>query len=1082
MTLNRLVWCAFFLAGAAFGQPPLLQKPALSKTQIVFSYAGDLWVVAREGGEARKLTSAVGTETNPHFSPDGTQVAFTGEYDGNIDAFVVPASGGVPRRLTWHPGQDLVQGWTHDGKGVLIMSNRSNHSRGNKLFVARLEGGPEEEIPLPQAEEGSFSPDGSRIAYVPIQRAFTIWKRYRGGQTTPVWIANLADSKVEKVPRQNSNDFNPVWFGDRVYFLSDRSGPVSLFAYDTVKKTVTPVIKNDGLDLKWLAKGPDALVYEQFGAIFLVDPKTGKASKVDIKVTGDLTSVRPSIEKVAANINSWGLSPTGARVVFGARGEVFTAPAQKGDIRNLTETSGVAERAPKWSPDGRWIAYFSDESGEYMLNVREQSGFAPPKKISLGEPPTFYYNLFWSPDSKKIAYTDKRLNIWYVDLEKQKPVKVDSDTYDGPIKSMDPSWSPDSNWIAYTKLMKNNLRAAFVYSLETGKPAQVSDGMSDARYAVFDRSGDYLYFTASTNQGPASWWLDMSSVNRPVSRNVYVTVLAKDKPSPLAPESDEEKPAEPEKKPDAAKPDAAPKKTVIDLDGLSQRILAMPLPARNYVGLVAGKAGVLYAAEAVNVVDPNSFVPQTGSIVKFDWKTRKTEPVVADISAFEVSANGEKMLYRQGQGPTAGWFVAATSAPVRPGEGRLNLDTMEMRVNPREEWSQIYNEVWRIQRDFFYDPGLHGLNLAEAKKRYAPYLESVGSRGDLNYLFQEMLGEISVGHMFVGGGAQPQAKQVPGGLLGADYKLENGRYRIARVYTGENWNPQLRAPLTQPGVNVREGEYVLAVNGRELRASDNIHAFFEGTANKQVTLRVGPDAGGANARDVTVVPVANEFGLRNLAWIEGNRRKVEQLSGGKLGYLYLPNTGGGGYTNFNRYYFAQIDKQGLVVDERANSGGLAADYIIDYMRRPILNKWATREGEDFATPAGSVYGPKAMIIDEYSSSGGDAMPWYFRKMKIGPLVGKRTWGGLVGNIGAAPLIDGGFVSSPNVAFYNLEGSWDVENAGVPPDIEVEQDPFLWRQGRDPQLEKAVEAVLAELKKNPPPVFKKPAYPNYHVTK
>ncbi len=1068
----------FLLLGgfALSAQPPLFQKPAVNRTHIVFGYAGDLWIVPREGGDAKRLTAATGTETNPSFSPDGTLVAFTGEYDGNLDAFVVPATGGVPRRLTWHPGADLVQGWTPDGKGVLVTSNREAYLRGSRLFVARLDGGLEEQVPLPMAEEGSFSPDGARIAYVPLLRAFTVWKRYRGGQTTPVWIANLADSKVERVPRQNSNDFQPVWMGDKVYFLSDRNGPVTLFAYDPAKKTVAQLVKNDGLDLKWLAKGPDVLVYEQFGQIFLFDPKSGKAAKVEIRVSADLLAVRPSIEKALPYVQTASLSPTGARVLLAARGEVFTAPAQKGDIRNLTQTPGVAERAPAWSPDGKWIAYFSDESGEYALHLREQAGFAEAKKYPLAEP-TYYYTLAWSPDSKKVVYTDKKLNVWYLDLEKKTPVRVDADTYDSPIKNLDPAWAPDSKWIAYTKLLKNNLRAVFVYSLETGKTTQVSDGMSDARYAVFDKSGDYLYFTASTNQAAASWWLDMSSTNRPVTRSVYVTVLSKAKTSPLAPESDDEKVEAPKPEAPKAEPAKGPKPVTIDFEGISQRILALPLAAQNYLGLRAGKEGVLYVAEGPAVVDLGAQASAT--IQKFDLKTRKPEKVLEGVSWFDVSANGEKLLYRQGLGPAAQWFLAATNAPVRPGEGRVNLEGLEMRVNPREEWSQIYNEVWRLQRDFFYDPGLHGLNLAETKRKYAAYLESVGSRGDLNYLFQEMLGEMSVGHLFVAGGAQPQPKTVAGGLLGADYKVENGRYRFAKVYSGENWNPQLRAPLTQPGVNVQAGEYLLAVNGRELRAADNVHAFLESTAGKQMALRVGPNADGTGARDVTVVPVGSEFALRNLDWIETNRRRVDQTTGGKVAYVYLPNTAGAGYVNFNRYYFAQVDKQAAVVDERANGGGQAADYMIDHLQRPLMNKWSTREGADFSTPAGSIYGPKVMLIDEYSGSGGDALPWYFRKMKIGTLVGKRTWGGLVGNIGAIPLVDGGAVTSPNLAFWNLEGQWDVENAGVPADVEVDLDPAAWRAGRDTQLEKAVAVVLEQLQKNPPREFKKPAFPNYH---
>ena len=749
---------------------------------------------------------------------------------------------------------------------------------------------------------------------------------------------------------------------------------------------------------------------------------------------------------------------------------------------------------PQISPDGKWVAYFSDESGEYALHLREQHGLGDVRKIQLGNPPSFFYNPNWSPDNKKIAYTDKRLNIWYLELAKEKPVKVDTNTYDAPSRLYDPVWSPDSRWLAYTKQLKNHLRAVFIYSLESGKSSQITDGMSEARYPCFDKNGKHLYFTASTDAGPTSGWLDMSSFNRPVTRSVYVVVLRKDLPSPLAPESDEEKP--PEERKGVEAPAAAlgkdkdkdkeakekekskePEQVRIDVENISQRILALPIPARDYTGLYAGKSGVLFLLESVPV--PVGLALPTGPpgrvLHKFDLEKRKVEKVMEGVGPFGISHNGEKMLYRQGER----WFIAATAQPPKPGEGALKVDDMEVYVDPPAEWKQMYREVWRIERDFFYDPNHHGLDLKAAEKKHEKYLAGLGSRSDLNYLFAEMLDDMTVGHLYVGGGDTPQVKRVRGGLLGADYRIENGRYRFARVYSGENWNPELRAPLTQPGVNVVAGEYLLAVNARDLRAPDNIYSFFEATANKSVVLRVGPDPSGANSREVTVVPVESETALRNLAWIEDNRRRVDQLSGGRLAYVYLPNTSVTGYTNFNRYYFAQIGKDGAVIDERFNGGGTAADYIIDHMRRPLMNYWATREGEDFTTPLGAIFGPKAMIVNEYAGSGGDAMPWYFRKAGLGPLVGKRTWGGLVGIYDYPQLIDGGSVMAPRLAFWNPNGTWDVENHGVAPDIEVEQDPQAVRAGGDPQLERAVQVVLEALKKSPPPKHNKPAYPNYH---
>jgi tricorn protease len=1086
-------------AGVSFGQsnqqPLLTRNPTLSKTHIVFSFAGDLWIVDRAGGEARRLTTGTGNEAAPLFSPDGQWIAFTGEYDGNVDVYVVAASGGVPRRLTYHPGNDGVAGWTPDGKSVLFVSGRTSESgRTGQLFTIPVDGVSPTVVPLPMAYEGSFSPDGSRLAYVPLPRAFQAWKRYRGGRTTSVWIASLSDSSVEKLPRNNSNDFNPMWIEGKVYFLSDRSGPITLFSYDPATKRVAQVIQNDGLDIKAASAGPDAIVYEQFGSLNLFDLKAGKSHKVNVTINGDMLAVRPRYEKVATRISNAAISPSGMRALFEARGEILSVPAEKGDARNLTNTTGFAERDPAWSPDGKWIAYFSDESGEYALHLRNQTGMGEVKKISLGTPSSFFYGPTWSPDSKKIAYTDKRLNLWYVDIEKGTPVKV-ATSRRGLGGA---NWSPDSRWIAYTNPTESWYRAIYVYSLEENKSTQMTDGLSDAGSPQFDKSGKYLYFTASTDVGPAVFGFDMNSYPHRPTSSIYLAVLRKDTPSPLSPESDEEKVAEEkpmdkiaekpaaqegEKKADAAAAPAAagpqakpgdkkePPKVTIDFDKISQRIIALPIPARNFIGLAAGKPNTLFIAEF-----PGAGPGVMGATVhKYDLEKRKFDKVLENVGSFDLSANGEKMLFRQGPA----WFIASTMMPLKPGEGKIKTEDLEVHVDPVAEWNQMYRETWRIERDFFYDPNYHGLDLQETARKYEPYLKSLAHRADLNYLFQEMLGELTVGHLYVQGGDVPDPKRVPGGLLGADYKIENGRYRFARVYDGENWNPQLRAPLTQPGVIVAEGEYLLAVNGRNLTANDNVYAFFESTANKQVVIRVGPNADGSASREVTVVPVAGENGLRHLAWIEGNRRKVAQATGGKLAYVYLPDTAQGGYTNFNRYYFSQLDKEGAVIDERFNGGGHAADYIIDYLRKPLNSYWAVRDGDDFRQPFGTMPGPKAMIVNEYAGSGGDYMPWLFRRAGIGQLIGKRTWGGLVGIGGTPNLIDGGSVTAPNFAFYSPEGKWEVENHGVAPDIEVEMDPKAWRQGHDPQLEKAIEVVMDTLRKNPPQKTKRPAYPNYH---
>ncbi len=1071
-------------------QPTLYRQPAISSTNIAFSYAGDLWVVTRNGGDARRLTTGIGVETNPYFSPDGNWIAFTGEYDGNTDVYVVPVSGGVPKRLTYHPAPDLVSGWTPDGKSVLFSSNRNSSSNYTRLFTMPVEGGDlPTEVPLPMANRGWLSPDGQSIAYEPLTQWQGDWKHYKGGQTQPIWIAKLSDSSIEKVPRQNSNDKCPMWVGDKVYFLSDRNSPsaaVSLFSYDTKTKKVDQVIENKGLDLKYASSGGGAIVYEQFGAIFTIDVGSKTPKNVDSRVSGDFPGVRSRYEKVGSRIANVAISPTGARAVFEARGEIISAPADKGDARNLTNTTNVMERDPAWSPDGKWIAYFSDESGEYMLHLRDQTGMGEVKKMLLGGSPGFYSNPVWSPDSKKIAYNDNHMNLWYLDVEKSTNTKVDTNPYGTLDDVLEPSWSPDSKWITYVRQLDNRLRAVYLYSVEKGQASRVTDGLGDARYIVFDKSGKYIFFTASTNIGPTISFADLSGIDHQTSRSVYAIVLRNDIASPLAPESDEEKIAA-EKKDDAApagppadkpadgasgKPPAkkGPEPTRIDLEGIDQRVVSIPqIPTRNFNALLAGKAGMLYISEI-----PQAATGPGVTIHKYDVEKRKFEEVKAGVNNFRVSENGEKMLYQQGPS----WNMISTTAPARPGEGIVKTSDMEVLVDPRAEWRQMFNEIWRGERDFLYDPGTHGLDIEKAKRLYEPYLAVIAHRDDLNYLFREMLNQITIGHMFIGGGDQPRPNAVSGGLLGVDYKIENGRYRFARVYNGENWNPQLRAPLTAPGVNVKAGDYLLAVNGRNITAATNVYQFFESTAGKQVIIKVGPNPDGSGSREVDVVPTGNENGLRNLAWIEDNRRAVDKLSGGKLGYVYIPNTGGGGYVSFNRYFFAQTDKQGAVIDERFNSGGALADYVVEYLKREQLGRIAFRDGKDWNVPAGAIYGPKAMLINELAGSGGDAMPWFFKKLKVGALVGKRTWGGLIASAAIPTLMDGGTVRAPNGAVYGLGGEWEVENVGVAPDVEVEFDPAAWRSGRDPQLERSVEWLLAELKKNPPKEYKRPAYPDY----
>jgi tricorn protease len=1061
-------------------QPPLLLRdPTLSRTAIVFCYAGDLWSIPREGGEARRLTTGPGIETMPHFSPDGSQIAFTGEYDGNTDVYVMPAEGGVPRRLTWHPEADETVGWTPDGKRVLFSSHRSSGTDAIQLFTIPLDGSFPDALPLPIAQEGCYSPDGKQLAYVPLFQWQQAWKRYRGGQTRRIWIADLANSSVVEIPRQNSNDFNPIWVGDDIYFLSDRNGPVTLFLYDTRSKKVKQVMENKSYDFKSAAAGPGAIVYEQFGSLHLYDLRTG-SKPVEVRLAGDLPELRPRYVNVAKRLRNPDISPSGARAVFEARSEILTVPAEKGDARNLTNSTGVYEREPVWSPDGKSIAYFSDESGEYALHLQDQSGLGAIKKIALGEKPAFYMAPVWSPDGKKIAYLDNHADLWYIDVEEAKPVLVDKDYYMSD-RDMTAAWSPDSKWLAYSKSLKSHMGAIHFYSLADARSTQVTDGMSDAKQPVFDKGGKFLYFTASTNSGPAMQ-PDLESAIRPVTRSVYLIVLSKDEKSPLWPESDEENASKEKKKEEPAKEPNAEKLNVkIDFDNIGQRILALPLPAKRYDFLQTGKAGVVFALESSA---PAPDTPSSLTVHRFDLGKRKSDAPYSGLKSFKVSFGGEKVLYQRENS----WIIAALppmadgpgdSSPPSEDKGVLKTETLEVRIDPAVEWKQMYHEVWRIERDFFYDPNYHGLDLKATEQKYAPFVAGIASRDDLNYLFTEMLGEFTVGHMFISGGDKPEVKRVPTGLLGTDYTLENGRYRFARIYNGENWNPDLKAPLTQPGVNIAVGDYLLGVNSRELRAADNIYSFFEATAGKTTVLTVGSDPSGAGSRQVTVVPVPSENHLRHLAWIEDNRRKVDQLTEGRVAYVHMPDTAYGGYESFMRYFFAQVGKEAVIIDERYNHGGQLATDIIEYLKRHILSVATARDGADFVQPQGAIFGPKVMIINEFAGSGGDAMPWYFRREGVGKLVGKRTWGGLVGIGGYPDLMDGGSVTAPDAAIWNPNGQYDVENRGIAPDIEVELDPAAVRQGHDPQLEKAVQVVMEELSKNPPAPLKRPPYPNYH---
>ena len=1079
------------LVGTAYAEPDihdtrLLSQPAVSARNVAFIYADDLWIAACDGGSVRRLTSDIGIESNPVFSPDGDLIAFSAQYDGNTDVYCIPVAGGAPTRLTWHPGADIVRGFTPDGKAVLFSSARQVYtSRYTQLFTVPLTGGMPTRLPIPNGVEACYSPDGSQIAYTPLADRSQQWKHYRGGSHSRIWIYTPHNQQVEQIPQQGrANDLDPHWIGPTIYFRSDRNGEYNLFAYDTKTKVVRQLTTYSDFPVLQLGSGGGRLVYEQAGYLHLFDTAKGMSQRLKIGVATDMVDARPRFVKGAKYVRNAAVSPSGARAVFEFRGEIVTVPTEKGDPRNLTESPGVHERSPAWSPDGKTIAYFSDAGGAYRLHVRLANGKGKPT-VYDPQGAGFYDRPVWSPDSKKLAYVDNSESLFWVDLHNAQVKKIAAEPVYLPSSryKLSPAWSPDSAWIAYARGNQAAYHTVYAYELATGKSRPITDGMSDAIEPAFDASGKYVYFLASTDAGPVNQWFSLASQDMRLRRSIYLVVLGKGMPSPLARESDEEKPADHKAKAtnDKVKDETKdkPLQVTIDFEGIDQRIMALPEQSAEITNLQAGLAGQIFFQEwRVSPEEPAADSKEEtslGSVLKrFDLAKRKSETVLPGVERYVLAACGRKALV---QSASENWSIVDVGVlPVVPGKGKLKVEAIEVRIDPRAEWPQIFDEVWRINRDYFYDPAMHGNNWPAVKKKYAAFLPHLATRGDLDRVLRWMLSELSVGHSYLTAGERLQEKKmVPGGLLGADYEVVGGRYRFQKVYGGLNWSPELRAPLTVPGVNVKAGEYLLAVRGIDLRPPTELFSLFENTANKSIEITVGPKADGSGSRTVTVEPLADEHALRNRDWVEGNLRKVQQATDGRVAYVYVPNTSTLGHTYFKRYFYPQCDKEALIIDERFNGGGQLADYYIDHLRRPFIAMWAMRYGEDLRTPGAAINGPKVMLIDETAGSGGDLLPWMFRKFHLGPLVGKRTWGGLVGILGFPVLMDGGRVTAPNLAIWTEDG-WVVENEGVPPDVEVEQWPADVLAGKDPQLEKAIQIVLDALKKQPRSPLQRPKYP------
>jgi tricorn protease len=1094
--LQLLVVFVFVLAfaataSAASQESRLMRYPDISKNNVVFVYAGDLWIAPRAGGEARRLTAHPGDELYPKFSPDGKWIAFTGDYDGNPDVYVISSEGGEPKRLTYHPGNDIVLGWTPDGKKILFRSARDSapaSTYNTKLFEISPEGGMPNELPVPRGDLTSFSPDGQRIAYLSTSQEFRTWKRYRGGWSPAIGIYDLKKNTYEQLPKGNEMDLFPMWHGNSIYFISDRDGVMNLYRYDLGKKQTAKLTDYREYDIKWPSLGTDAIVYENGGLLYSFDLSGGKTNHIPIEVRGDDIAARAEIKPVGDTIRGYGLSPSGARAVLEARGDIFTLPAKLGSARNLTETPGVHEQNPAWSPDGKWVAYLSDKTGEWEIYLRPQMSGDEVRVTNDGA--VYRYGPAWSPDSKKLLFWDKKLRLWYVDIDEKKPVQIDQGEY-GPINGGD--WSPDSRWVVYAKQVTVPNHGIYLYSLETKKTTAVTNAFYDDSNPVFDPEGKYVYFLSQRFFYPSAGQFE-ERYNYYSTTGLFAVTLKADEASPFAPQSDEEKAAEEKKaeeKREAGKPGAAaaadkeekkpeanePKPITVDLDGIGKRIEPVPIPAGIYSSLQARKGKLFYLStpmEATQSALPGPPKP-SNTLHLFDVKAREDKPLLEGIDDYGLDKEGDKVIYHAEK--TYG-VVDAAPGKAKVGEGRLNTAGLQSLVDPKAEWKEIFHEAWRIERDFYWDPDMGGLDWNKIGARYEALLPWVADRSDLNYIIGELISELSTSHTYVGGGDVQQWKHISVGLLGTDYEADGAFYRIKKIYAGENWNPQTRSPLTEPGLKVKEGDYLIAVNGTEARTTMSPYAYFQDLAGQVVTLKINSKPAAAEgAWEINVRPIGDESALRYLDWVESRRKLVDEATGGRIGYMHVPDTSISGVIMFDKYLTAQEGKEGIIVDERFNAGGSIPDFYTEKLRRHLLALLTPRDGKDVPWPPYSFDGPKVMLVNELAGSGGDLFPWFFKHEKIGPIVGTRTWGGLIGIARIIPLMDGGGVTAPEFAFWSPEngGEWVVENHGVDPDYTVEQRPDLVVSGHDPQLEKAIE-LAKEALKNYKPLPPRPKYP------
>ena len=1111
-------------AGLAFGQEMqegrLMRFPDIHGDKIVFVYGGDLWLASSSGGRAQRITTHPGRELFPKFSPDGKWIAFTGQYDGNFNVYVMPAEGGQPKQLTFYQGgaqplsdrmgiHDEVVSWFPDSKRIVFLSRRdASNGWTKRLYSVSIDGGWPEPLPIDQGGLISFSPDGTKIAYNIIFRNFRTWKRYTGGLAQSITIYDLKNNTSEDLPHTEWTDTFPMWHGNAIYFSSDR-GPehrLNLYRYDLGRKQTEQLTHFTDFDVMWPSLGPDAIVFENAGYLYTFDPQSNGTKKLNIYLPGERDQAMKHWANVSKSVSDFDISPEGKRAVFSARGDVFTVPAKEGSIRNLTRTPGIRERQVAWSPDGRGIAYVSDRSGEDEIYITPQDGLGKEQQITSGYK-GFKFAPAWSFDSKKLAWADKDLRLWYVDINDRKSVEVDRGKY-GEITNY--AWSPDSLWLVYDKSENSGFSLVYLYSLETRTSTPVTTSMTNSYGGIFDPEGKYLYFLSDRDYNEIVGSIDFEFAN-PKTTRVYVITLRKDEPSPFQVLSDEaqikkEEPA-PQATNEAAKSDnpAAGKEKQkeiengkeakpgekekpaafhIDLEGISDRVVALPTDPGVINTLAAGKGFIYYSTTPIQGLS-GPIPGETSAVQVYDLKERKSKTLIEGVERFAVSFDGSKLLYEAeggANGHTYGIIDAKPDGEKKAGDGALNLSGMRAELDPPQEWKQMFEEVWRQERDYFYEASMNGVDWPKVRDKYAALLPYVADRYSLTYILGEMIGELSNSHTYVGGGDYPSVPTVTVGLLGADFEVDpaSGVYRIKKIYPGENWDSSLRSPLTEPGVPVKEGDYLLAVNGRSLRAPQNLYELFVNTANETVTLTVNSKSSDGGSRTVQVKPIADEFKLRELNMIEANRKKVDAATQGRVGYVYLPDMGDEGLNQFVKQYFPQIRKQGLIFDVRYNGGGFVDPLIFARLRRILAGMNSQRNWESSTVPSQVFNGSLACVTNHFAASDGDIFSYMFKYYKLGPLIGERTWGGVRGIRGLIPLMDGGYISRPEASRYDLNSQWIVENRGVQPDIVVENRPEQVVKGEDPQLEKAIEVVMKDIQAHPktlpprPPDL--PAYP------